>query len=59
LPPFHQSCIKYIIPDSKTQKTPKGYEIPIPNKEDVFKVLRKAAEPTKKTSETPSRPEKD
>jgi hypothetical protein len=45
---------------SKTQKTPKGYEIPIPAKEEVFKVLRKAAEPTEKDkSETPSRPEKD
>jgi hypothetical protein len=43
----------------KTQKTPKGYEIPIPTKEDVLKVLRKAAEPTEKDSETPSRPEKD
>ena len=43
----------------RTQKTPKGYEIPIPTKEEVFKVLRKAAEPTEKNSETPSRPEKD
>jgi hypothetical protein len=42
-----------------TQKTPKGYDIPIPTKEEVFKVLRKAAEPTEKESETPSRPEKD
>lgn len=42
-----------------TQKTPKGYEIPIPTKEEVFKVLRKAAESTEKKSETPSRPEKD
>ena len=44
---------------SPTQKTPKGYEIPIPTKEEVFRVLKKAAEPTEKNSETPSRPEKD
>ncbi len=29
------------------QKPPKGYEIPVPTKEDVFKVLEKAAQPTK------------
>lgn len=28
-----------------TQKTPKGYEIPIPKKDDVLKVLRKASRP--------------
>jgi hypothetical protein len=44
----------------QTQKTPKGYEIPIPTKEDVFKVLRKAAEPIEKEeSGTSSRPKKD
>ena len=29
------------------QKTPKGHEIPVPTKDDVFKVLEKAAEPIK------------
>jgi hypothetical protein len=28
-----------------TQKTPKGHDIPVPTKGDVFKVLEKAAEP--------------
>lgn len=37
----------------KTQKTPKGHEIPNPTKEEVFKVLRKAAEPTDKELKTP------
>jgi len=32
---------------AKTQKTPKGYEIPVPKKGDVFKVLKKAAQPLK------------
>jgi hypothetical protein len=27
-----------------TQRTPKGHEIPVPAKDDVFKVLEKAAE---------------
>ena len=27
------------------QKTPKGLEIPVPTKRDVFKVLEKAAKP--------------
>ena len=26
----------------KTQKTPQGHEIPVPTKDDVFKVLEKA-----------------
>mgnify|MGYP001611740635 CR=1 FL=1 len=28
----------------KTQKTPQGHEIPVPTKDDVFKVLEKAAD---------------
>ena len=39
-----------------TQKTPKGYEIPVPSKEDVFEVLEKAAKPVKKSPT--SRPKK-
>ncbi|MBI2171529.1 MAG: hypothetical protein HYU30_05855 [Chloroflexi bacterium] len=44
-----------------TQKTPKqGYEIPVPTKDDVFKVLEKAAEPIKppKPSTPRRRPKK-
>ena len=29
----------------QTQKTPQGHEIPVPTKDDVFKVLEQAAEP--------------
>lgn len=29
----------------RTQKTLQGHEIPVPTKDDVFKVLEKAAEP--------------
>jgi len=31
----------------KTQTTPKGYAIPIPNRGDVFRDLKKAATPQK------------
>lgn len=33
--------------NKQTQKTLKGHEIPVPTKEDVFKVLERAAEPIK------------
>ena len=33
-----------------TQKTPKGHEIPVPTKEDVFKILKKSAKPIPKDS---------
>ena len=39
--------------ERKTQRTPKGHEIPVPNKDDVMRVLEKAAEPVKPS--TPSR----
>lgn len=38
----------------KSQKTPKGHEIPVPTKGDVFKVLERAAEPI--TPPKPSTP---
>lgn len=31
--------------EEPTQKTPKGYEIPVPKKDDVMRVLKKAAQP--------------
>jgi hypothetical protein len=37
-----------------TQKTPKGHEIPIPKRDDVFKVLKKAATHQEKKSTTRS-----
>ena len=33
----------------KTQKTPKGYEIPVPKRSDFEKVLDAAAKPKKKS----------
>jgi hypothetical protein len=33
--------------DKKMQKTPKGHEIPVPTKKDVFDILEKAAKPIK------------
>jgi hypothetical protein len=33
-----------------TQHTPKGHEIPIPTKEDVFRDLEKVAKPRKRPS---------
>ena len=41
----------------KTQKTPKGHEIPVPTKEGVFQVPEEAAEPLEKKS-SPGRMEK-
>jgi hypothetical protein len=35
---------------TKTQKTPKGYEIPVPTHGDVFNVLKKAAQPLPRKS---------
>ena len=42
--------------ESKTQKTPKGAEIPVPSKAEWEKVLRKAANPKDSTTSRP--PEK-
>ena len=39
-----------------TQKTPQGFEIPIPKRKDVFDVLDKAAKPVKPS--TPRRSSK-
>lgn len=33
-----------------TQKTPKGYEIPVPKREDVERLLAKAAKPSASAS---------
>ena len=43
--------------DKSKQKTPKGHEIPIPDKEDFFDNLKKAAKPDLK-KESGRRPEK-
>ena len=40
------------MPKEPTQKTPKDYEIPVPKKDDVLDVLKKAAKPIKPS--TPS-----
>lgn len=37
----------YLMSEKPKQKTPKGHEIPVPTKDDVFKVLEKAAQPIK------------
>ena len=37
----------------KTQKTPKGYEIPVPKRADFDKILDKVAKPAKRS--TPKR----
>ena len=39
--------------DRKTQKTPKGYEIPVPNRADFDKILDKVAKAPKRS--TPKR----
>lgn len=39
--------------DPKTQKTPKGAEIPVPQKAEWEKVLRKAANPKGSTTDRP------
>jgi hypothetical protein len=36
--------------DQRTQTTEKGYEIPIPSREEVFRDLGKVAKPRKKQS---------
>ena len=36
--------------DQPTQKTAKGYEIPIPKRSDFLRVLDKAAQPLKRLS---------
>jgi hypothetical protein len=33
--------------DDKTEKTPKGLEVPVPKREDFLANLKKAAEPDK------------
>ncbi len=43
--------------ESKTQKTPKGAEIPMPTREQVVRDLRKASKPKPKGS-TSNRPKK-
>ena len=43
--------------EAKTQKTPKGHEIPIPTKGDFFDNLKKAAKPDP-DKESGSRPKK-
>ena len=35
--------------EKATQKTSKGHEIPVPNRDDVFKVFKNAAKPEKKS----------
>ena len=34
-------------PPAATQKTPKGYEIPVPSKQDVMGFFKKVAKPKK------------
>jgi hypothetical protein len=34
----------------KTQKTAKGHEIPVPKRDDVFKVFKNAAKPQKEST---------
>lgn len=43
--------------ENKTQKTPKGAEIPVPTREQVMRDLRKTAKPKPKGS-TPDSPTK-
>ncbi|MEE9202309.1 MAG: hypothetical protein V3U31_03845 [Dehalococcoidia bacterium] len=40
---------------TKTQKTPTGYEIPVPTREEVMRDLAKVAKPAEST---PRRPKK-
>jgi len=42
--------------DKKTQKTPKGYEIPIPTRGEFYKNLAKTVKRPKRS--TPRRPKK-
>jgi hypothetical protein len=39
----------------KTQKTPKGHEIPVPSKEEFLENLQKAAKPNKSTPHNPKK----
>jgi hypothetical protein len=41
--------------EKPTQKTPKGHEIPIPKRGDVFKVFKNAAKPEKPAKKSGSR----
>jgi len=42
--------------DEPEQKTPKGYEIPVPMREEFYKNLKKTAKPPKRS--TADRPKK-
>ena len=37
-----------MMTDEPTQRTPEGYEIPVPKKADVFRDLEKVAKPRKR-----------
>jgi hypothetical protein len=39
--------------DEPTQRTEKGYEIPVPKRKTVLDALRKVARPPKRDDETP------
>ncbi len=39
------------MPKPRTQRTPKGDEIPVPTRGDFFRNLKKATTPVKKKSE--------
>ena len=41
-----------------TQKTPKGHEIPVPTREDVMRVFKKAAKPDADEESGSRRPKK-
>ena len=46
--------MRYNYPlDEKGQKTPKGHEIPIPKRSDVFRDLKKVAKSKRSTSNSP------
>ena len=36
------------MPDEPTQYTPKGYEIPVPKRDEILRVFDKAAQPIDK-----------
>lgn len=38
--------------DEPTQETPKGHEVPVPKRADVFSDLRKVAKPVEQPSDT-------
>jgi hypothetical protein len=41
-----------------TEKTPKGYEVPVPERSEFFASLKKVAEPNRKKSGPVRRPRK-